>query len=198
MKKDSFLPDDYDVPAEGGSFMKFEDGDNRFRILTPPVIGWQGWKGNKPFNREGVEKNIADDEVDVDEKFGTGKPKISHFWAFIVWDYQADQISVLQLTQKTIMKAIQEYSKDEDWGNPTEYDLTVTKRKEGDFIKYSVKPSPHKDVKEAIQEAFDESELDLHEIFFADREEDGDDEDEDEDETPRNKGGKSSKTSKKK
>lgn len=170
-KKSSFLPEGYEVPASGGNFMRFQDGENRFRILTPAVLGWQGWKDGKPFNREGVEKNIEADEVDVDEKFGTGKPKINHFWAFVVWDYQEEKIAILQIHQKTVMKVIKELSEDEDWGNPMEYDLTVTQKKEGNFTKYSVKPSPQKPLKAAIEEAFEESEIDLEEILFAEREE---------------------------
>lgn len=176
-KTTSFLPEGYNVPASGGNFMKFKDGENRFRILTPVVLGWQGWKDGKPFNREGAEQNIDVDEVDVDEKYGTGKPKIAHFWAFVVYDYQEEKIAILQITQKTIMKVIKELSEDEDWGDPREYDLTVTQKKEGNFIKYSVKPSPQKALKPSIEEAFEESDIDLDEILFAERDEDEEDED---------------------
>ena len=67
------------------------------------------------------------------------------------------------------MKVIQELSEDEDWGDAREYDITVTQKKEGNFIKYSVKPSPQKALKASIEEAFEESEIDLHEVFFADK-----------------------------
>lgn len=177
MSKTSFLPDNYDVPSAGGTnFMKFQEGENRFRILTAARLGWQGWKDNKSFNREGVEKNIEDDEVDVDEKFGTGKPKIKHFWVFVVWDYQEEKIAILQLTQNTVMKSIKELQDDEDWGDPREYDLTVTQKKEGNFTKYSVKPSPQKPLKAAIEEAFEETDIDLDQIIFSEKS-DSDDED---------------------
>lgn len=173
MSKESFLPTGYAVPAGSGTdFMKFEDGDNRIRIMSAPVIGWEGWKDQKPFHREGVEKNISDDEVDNDDKFGTGKPKVAQFWAMVVWDYQNEKICVLQLKQKTIMKAIQEYSEDEEWGNPTGYDITITKKKEGEFVKYSVKPSPAKAVKASIEEAFEEAAIDLQDVFFGEKEDD--------------------------
>ena len=38
----------YDVPSTGESgFMKFVKGENRFRILDTPVMGYQYWQDDK-------------------------------------------------------------------------------------------------------------------------------------------------------
>jgi hypothetical protein len=40
----SFLPDNYERPAaSGGNYAKLEDGQNRFRFLSPAVVGWLYW-----------------------------------------------------------------------------------------------------------------------------------------------------------
>ena len=35
-----FLPDNYEAPQGGGGYMKFQKGDNKFRIVGKPIIGW--------------------------------------------------------------------------------------------------------------------------------------------------------------
>ncbi len=159
----TFLPKGYKAPAGSSSFMKLEEGANRFRIMTDAVIGWEGWVDAKPFRREGIDKNINDDEVDVDPKYK--KPKINHFWAFKVWDYTDNAPKLLEITQKTIMKSIQGLVDDPDWGDPKEYDLSITKVKEGDRTTYSVKAYPPKPVTPEVLEASENSEIDPKSLF---------------------------------
>ena len=35
-----FLPSGY---KEVSNYMKFVDGENRFRILSPAIVGWEYW-----------------------------------------------------------------------------------------------------------------------------------------------------------
>lgn len=152
-KVSTFLPKDYELKETGSDFMKFEDGDNKFRILTDAVIGVEGWKDNKPFRRGGADATITPDEVDIDQKYG--KPKINSFWAFYVYSYPDEKIMLLQINQKTIQKAIMGYATDEDWGHPSGYDLTVTRTDTGGKVSYSVKPSPAKPLAKAVQAQVD-------------------------------------------
>lgn len=149
----TFLPKDYEFKEAGSDFMKLEDGDNKFRILTDAVIGVEGWKDNKPFRRGGPDASITPDEVDIDQKYG--KPKINTFWAFYVYSYRDEKVMLLQINQKTIQKAIMGYANDADWGHPQEYDLTITRTDTGGKISYSVKPSPAKPLTKAAQTAVD-------------------------------------------
>ena len=65
----------YDVPSTGeSSFMKFAKGENRFRILDTPIMGYQYWQ---------------DDKVPVRIKTAAEAPsgeKPKHFWQVPVWD----------------------------------------------------------------------------------------------------------------
>lgn len=153
--------------------MKFDEGENRFRILTDARIGWEGWKDGSPFRREGVDCNIEEDEVDIDEKYD--KPKINHFWAFSVFDYADKKIKILTLTQKTVMKAIQGLVDDPDWGDPQKYDISVEKIKKGQKTSYSVKSYPHKALPKDIAKLVSESKIDLDSLFREPGEEEEDD-----------------------
>lgn len=165
----TFLPKGYKAPEGSSSFMKLIEGSNRFRIFGDAVIGFEGWRDNKPFRRQGLEQNINADEVDVDQKYG--KPKINHFWAFKIWDYaDGGSVKLLEITQKTIMKAIQSLTEDSDWGDPTKYDISITKTKEGERTSYSVKAYPPKAVSPYIDDAVEESDIDPMSLF-ADAEE---------------------------
>ena len=161
-----FLPSGYEAPAGTSDYMKFSDGDNRFRILSEEaMIGWEGWKDGKPFRREGIEKNIEDDEVDLDDKYGKAKPKINHFWAFLVYDYADKAVKILTITQKTIMKSIQGLADDQDWGNPTGYDLNVKREDKGGRISYAVTSYPPKKISKDIEVAVAASEINVADLF---------------------------------
>ncbi len=165
----SFLPKDYKAPSGSSDFMKLEEGKNRFRTMSEAVIGWEGWKDNKPFRRKGVDQNIDADEVDTDEKYG--KPKISHFWAFKVFDYADKKIKILEITQKTVMKALESLVNDDDWGDPVNYDVEVERAKNGERTVYTTKPFPPKKASKEMTDALEASSADL-EVLFKD-EEDG-------------------------
>ena len=149
----TFLPKDYELKEAGSDFMKLEDGDNKFRVLTDAVIGIEGWKDNKPFRRGGADATIDPSEVDIDQKYG--KPKISSFWAFMVYSYRDEKVMLLQINQKTIQKAIMGYASDSDWGHPQEYDLTITRTDTGGKISYAVKPSPAKPLVKSVKAQVD-------------------------------------------
>jgi hypothetical protein len=65
MSKD-FLPPDYSVPKKGGGYMKFQDGPNKVRFLSAPILGYEYWNNdNKPVRaREAWESIPADARLD--------------------------------------------------------------------------------------------------------------------------------------
>lgn len=156
----SWLPDNYEVPQGGSQFMRLVKGSNQFRVMTQPVIGYEVWEesaeGRKPHRfhtfQEAVNSPYAGD-------------KIKHFWAFAVWNYSTKQIQVLQITQKSIMKAIEALHADEDWGDPLTYDLVVTRTGDGMDTEYTVQPKPKKPVTNEMTEALKASKVDLESLF---------------------------------
>lgn len=149
----SFLPKDYEYKESGSDFYKLVEGDNKFRVLTPAVVGVEGWKDNKPFRRGGPDATIDESEVDIDQKYN--KPKINSFWAFMVWSYRDGKPMLLQLNQKTIQKSILKLTEDDDWGSPMEYDINVIRSEDGGRVSYTVTPTPPKPLKADVQKAVD-------------------------------------------
>jgi hypothetical protein len=128
-----FLPEKYTVPNNSGSnYMKLREGDNRIRILGSPLLGWVYWE-DTPDGRRPV-------RCPMDNK--PTAPDVRHFWAVPVLDYQSNGVSVLEISQKTIQEGIRDFAKDADWGNPRDYDITITRKGAGLDTEYSLRPSP--------------------------------------------------------
>ena len=161
-----FLQPDYKNPSGASQFMKLQDGKNRFRVLTDAIVGWEGWKNKKPFRRPGVEKNIEDYEVDLDSY---GKPNVKHFWAFGVWNMTTPAkpvCQILEITQVTIMRAIENYITLEEYGDPQGYDLIITSGKDKDGkVTYNVAAMPPKETPQEAIEALMKSKIDLNKLF---------------------------------
>jgi hypothetical protein len=143
MVENDFLPQDYEAPAGSASYMKLQDGENKIRILSKPIIGWLDWKDKKPYRFRMKDKPEKPME----------KGPIKHFWAFLVWNYEAQSVQILEITQATIQKTIQDLSKNEDWGAPFYYDIKITRKGKDLDTEYSVMPSPKKDLLPEIKEA---------------------------------------------
>jgi hypothetical protein len=138
-----FLPQNYEAPTGNSNYMKFQDGENKIRILSKPIIGWLAWKDKVPHR---FRMNARPDKPLSDQP-------IKHFWAFIVWNYNAQAVQILEVTQATIQKSIQDLSKNEDWGAPFYYDIKITRKGKDLETEYSVMPSPKKDLSEEIKKA---------------------------------------------
>lgn len=151
-----FLPENYESPRSFNNYMKLQDGENKIRILSRPIIGWEDWLNNKPIRFRMNEKPAKP----IDAK----KP-IKHFWAFIVWNYAEEQIQILQLTQASIRGAIESLVNDKDWGSPFFYDIKIIKSGEKVDTKYMVNPLPHKPVSEEIKQAFHERRCKLDALY---------------------------------
>lgn len=152
---DGFLPDDYDVPSDN-KYLKFQSGDNKFRIMSKPVIGWEDWKDKKPFRFHMNAKPA--------KPFDLAKP-IKHFWAMVVWSYDQEKILILEITQQGIQKKIKALSSDVDWGDPMTYDIKVTKSGAGMETEYEVHPVPHKPVPEDVKTCLADLTIDLNQLF---------------------------------
>jgi len=150
-----FLPQAYEVPQSAGGYMKFQQGENKFRILSKPIIGWLDWKDKVP-HRFGF-KNKPEKPL--------GDQPIRHFWAMVVFDYSDQAVKILEITQATIQKAIEELAKNEDWGSPHEYDLKVTKKGQDKQTEYSVMPSPKKPLADNIKQAGLDRPINLDALF---------------------------------
>lgn len=147
---DGFLPDDYAVPTSDSKYMKFEQGDNKFRVLEKPIFGWEGWI-EEAGKRTPARFRMDQKPTDL-RRFD--KQRVHHFWAMPVWNFQAKAVQVLQITQNGIQKAIEALARNEDWGSPLGFNITVKREGEKLDTEYFVNPSPHSEVPEDAAVAF--------------------------------------------
>lgn len=161
--QNEWFPEGYDVPVEASSFMQLEDGDNTFRILSRPVMGYEYWsQDNKP-HRSKVKWEDTPSDIRLEKN---GKPtKIKHFWSFLVYNYATKSVQSYEITQTTIMKALKALIENPKWGNPEKYDITINKTGKELLTKYSVVPNPHSELEQEAKDALAKSEIDLETIF---------------------------------
>ncbi|MGY2133628.1 hypothetical protein ACW9KT_15470 [Hymenobacter sp. HD11105] len=157
----SFLPTNYEAPKPaGGNYTKLQDGENRLRILSNPVIGWVYWStDNKPV-RSALNPGACPADMRAGDNNGrTERPK--EFWAMKVYNYGTQEMQILEVTQTQIKNALAELSRDEDWGHPKNYDLKIGKSGKGLETKYAVTPVVPKPVSEEVKTAFNATPITL-------------------------------------
>ena len=152
----NFLPSDYEAPKSNSPYMKLEDGENRFRVLSLPILGWEDWEDKQPKRFRLHSK--PEKSIDPLKPF-------KHFWAFIVWNYPANRIQILEITQASIRKRLEALSKDQDWGSPFAYDIKITKSGQAKDTEYVVNPCPQRPVDPSVKDAFSATPIDLEELF---------------------------------
>jgi len=165
-----FLPDGYQEPSTS-NYMSFEEGVNAFRILDKPIMGlvyWQdvvkedGTKGSKPIRvREGTSINPGDLRTGKD-----GSPEMpKFFWAMPVYNFRDKRVQILEITQKTVRKAIEALVKNKKWGNPQDYNLVVDRSGSGFDTEYIINPEPKDALDPAIIEQYKLMHINLNALY---------------------------------
>lgn len=163
-----FLPQNYEAPQTGGSFMRLQNGDNRIRILGQAITGKVFWTtdgdgGRKPVRRR-LGEAIGVHELGIDQN--GNREQIKTFLAFPVWNYATQNVQVLELTQATVLGSVEGLALSEDWGDPiNRYDITISKKGSGLDTKYSIVPKPPAPTDSAIMDAFAAKHCNLEVMF---------------------------------
>ena len=155
---DSRLPENTQDASRKSDYFKFKDGDNKIRILTSPIIWYEYFTSeNKPLRSKEMFKETPD------MKDGG---KVKQFRAFLVYNYDENQIQVMSITQASIKKQLTELTKDSDFWSPLEYDIKINKTGEKLDTEYQVKPLSKSPLAKEISEArFDLWEVDLTVLY---------------------------------
>ena len=168
--------------GSGGSYMRFSQGENKLRIVgssddNPPgfIQGMIGWTTDDEGKRKPHRWKIDGDAPKVTF---TDKPK--EFFTFVVWNYAEEALQIMELTQAGLKEKIIELAKDEDWGDPRKYDISIIRNGEGIETSYVLTPKPHKKRSDEINEAVASMKVNLNALYeggdpFEDQAEDGGD-----------------------
>ncbi len=156
----SFLPSDYIAPTTTtGSYFKPQEQKTKIRIVSSPITGWIDW--NKSWEKP--------QPVRTKEKKPALDPKQSpkHFWAMKVWNYEKEQLQIREVTQASIRDQLLAYNNDADWGDPKNYDISVSKTGKDLETKYTVltTSSGIKPLDEAIAEKVKTTKCVLEALF---------------------------------
>jgi len=137
------------------------EGEVRVRFFGTGITGWEAWTtDNKPVRWESKPENLPEN---IREQ--AGFQTIKRFIAGVVYDYSSNDFKVLQITQKTLMDSLFTFMKDEEYGDPTSYDVKISKTGEGKKTEYSLVAAPPKAVKADIQARYDELDCDVSRLF---------------------------------
>ena len=138
-----------EIPESPNNYMAFKQGDNKIRILDNPLAGSVYWE--KKDGKNVVNRVKIGDHIDDDIMARTGREKVKYFWIFPAWNYAEERLQILELTQKTIIRAIEELTTDEAWGDPRDFDIVVNKKGEGLETEYPTRPQPKTENKPATE-----------------------------------------------
>lgn len=154
------IPENYREPSNSDNYMKLKQGENRIRIMSSLIMGWEDWtldEKPKPVRFRYNEKPKA--------PISAARP-IKLFWAFIVWNHSESKIQILQVNQASIRRQIHKITQDADWGNPMNYDLKISRSGEGMETVYAVVPVPHSPIPQKAKDAMKSLKIDLNELFI--------------------------------
>src|SRR3989304_974285 len=122
------------------NFYKLEDGSNKLRIVSEPIVRKNHWKFNKPYKCEGDECVLCEDK---DEKVSY----IMKRFAFRIIDRKTNTLAVAEFAP-SVAKKIREFQteKDGEYSYPKDeaiapYDITVKKSGTGLGTEYDVIPA---------------------------------------------------------
>lgn len=134
------LPKDYSFKeTTQNNYFKIGEEKQAFRILTSPIIWYEYFREDKDWKAKPVRQRTPFNGTPADS-LREQAPK--EFWAFVVYNHNEEKIQIMELTQRTIMKAIIDFSNSEDWGDPKVYDLEISKSGKGTDTKYAITPLP--------------------------------------------------------
>ena len=166
-----FTPDKF-AESQVGNYMKFEEGENRIRILEKPITGyvyWEDAEGNLVPKNEMAGKGGKPVRVKSWEGLTNAqRGAMKGFAAMVVWNYQAEKVQILEVKQVGIMNALEALSLSKSWGDITTFDIVITKTRTGinpTDVEYSVMPEPKEPVSKEIKEAYKEAHIDLEALY---------------------------------
>lgn len=168
---DNFLPDEYQgIPQGESNYLKLEEGENIFRVLSNAVVGFEYWTGTDK-ERKPVRVKTMKEVPDEFLKNADNRQNAKYFWAFVVYNVKSESIQILELKQKTILRSIESLVKSKAWGDPKQYNIMITKTKTGSEdrdVEYSVMPEPKEELDKGVLKLYQDLNIDLNALYRGD------------------------------
>lgn len=148
----------------GGRYLNLSkiEGEIRVRTVGHGITGWQAWTTDNKPKRWEVKPAQVPEDIKPDMN-GSREPK--RFFASLVWDYEEEDFKIMEVTQISLIKALGKYLADEDYGDPSGYDLKISREKKGDKTTYTLLAAPPKPLKASIEKALEDVECNLFALY---------------------------------
>jgi len=144
--------------ASGGGYLqvsKLPDGGSvRFALLSDePLEFFECWgtssEGTKPFRFDGepTPEQVQLEMGDYEPREGRGGPgtiDIKFAIAVPVYNFDTGNVQVLSLTQKSILKELDQISQMDDYEDLLAWDFSLSKKGAGLTTEYTLRPVPRK------------------------------------------------------
>jgi len=131
---------DMEAPASNGRYLKFKDGDkHRVRLFGNPIAYEAHFPNQDP------------------------KTQFASLCLFRNKETKTSEYKVLQFGW-TIQKALKEFRNDDEWGDPTEFDIEISATGEKLERKYIIVPKPKQPLSAADKKLCEDCDWDLAEL----------------------------------
>ena len=160
-----FLPEGASAPKENSKYLRPTEGTIKFRAVGEAVVGFEYWDNNKKPVRLKKQPSNKPDNIRLNDD---GSYTIKYFWAFPVIDRNdlGGVVKVLELTQSSIMRDLEAYLTNEDWGDITGYDISITGTGKSMERRYSTIASPHKPLTADEKKTIKDNPVNLEALFL--------------------------------
>jgi hypothetical protein len=140
------------------------EGERRLRFFGQGISGWEAWTtDNKPVRWE-----TKPSEFPANIRRDDGNINCKRFLMGVVYDYEEGLFKILSITQRTLMEQLFRFVKDSDYGQPSEYDIKISRTGEGLKTVYTLVAAPPKPVSKEIERAYEGVNCNLRAVFDGD------------------------------
>lgn len=151
-----------ELDKKTSGFYELEEGQNEFRIVS--AFAW-GYKFNFKNSAEGAEKDYPFYKTD-DPEVEKNRSKLQLTASMVVYDYKTKELKPFNVHQKNILNAIREYVDNKNYGEPTGYDIIITKKGSGKETKYpSIIANPPEDTSKEVKEVLEKHDINVEKAF---------------------------------
>lgn len=151
-----------ELDKKASGFFELEEGQNEFRIVSE--FAW-GYKFNFKNSAEGAEKDYPFYKTD-DPEVEKNRSKLQLTAAMVVFDYRTKELKPFNIHQKNILNAIREYVNNPKYGDPTGFDIVITKKGSGKETKYpSIIANPPEEMSKEVKEALAKVKINVEKAF---------------------------------
>lgn len=135
---------DFEPKQKPGKFLRLKDKGQviKVRLASRPYRNPLVWTEGQRLPMDDKEASQLQ-PADWYRIMANAEQEIREAFCWVVIDRADGQARILSVAP-SVYRSIQEYAKDVDWGDPTTYDITITRTEEPGRAYYSVKPAPNK------------------------------------------------------